>query len=401
GGHPTAELFLSWKPNMRLLAETSGKNTMIISSMADHDLAIKDLVYSAFGHNGQKCSASSLSILIDEVYDNPAFMRQLKDAAESLPIGSAWDLSSKITPLVQEPNPDLLRALTTLDEGESWLLEPKMIDGNPRLWSPGIKLGVQPGSFYHKTECFGPVLGIMRASSIESAIDLVNDFEFGLTSGFHSLDDREIEIWREKIEAGNIYINRGTTGAIVQRQPFGGWKKSVFGNGAKAGGPNYVAGLGTWVPQAENFELSAVKTSYNDWMDHYFSQEHDPTGLIGESNHFRYIPVKRMGLLIGPSTSKDKVRLVEEAALTAGVSLVISHSDQDLIPQLAHLERVRILGTPSVELLKAAQKQHIHVIAEPVSPDGRLELRHYFREQAVTETRHRYGNIVPKPEKES
>ncbi|MEM9777647.1 MAG: bifunctional proline dehydrogenase/L-glutamate gamma-semialdehyde dehydrogenase, partial [Chloroflexota bacterium] len=193
GGHPTAELFLSWKPNMRLLAETSGKNTMIISSMADHDLAIKDLVYSAFGHNGQKCSASSLAILIDEVYDNPAFMRQLKDAAESLPIGSAWDLSSKITPLVQEPNPDLLRALTTLDEGESWLLEPKMIDGNPRLWSPGIKLGVQPGSFYHKTECFGPVLGIMRASSIESAIDLVNDSEFGLTSGFHSLDDREIE----------------------------------------------------------------------------------------------------------------------------------------------------------------------------------------------------------------
>ncbi|MEM8860528.1 MAG: hypothetical protein AAGD96_19565, partial [Chloroflexota bacterium] len=95
--------------------------------------------------------------------------------------------------------------------------------------------------------------------------------------------------------------------------------------------------------------------------------------------------------------SKDEVRLVEEAALTAGVSLVISHSDQDLIPQLAHLERVRVLGTPSVELRQAAQKQHVHVIADPVSPDGRLELRHYFREQAVSETRHRYGNIVPKP----
>ncbi|MFK7802582.1 MAG: bifunctional proline dehydrogenase/L-glutamate gamma-semialdehyde dehydrogenase, partial [Anaerolineae bacterium] len=290
GGYETAQMFLGWKPDMRLLAETSGKNSLIISGMADHDLAIKDLVFSAFGHNGQKCSAASLAILEDEVYDNPAFMRQLKDAAASLTVGSAWNLSNKVTPQVQEPSPALHRALTRLDEGESWLLEPKMVDGNPRLWSPGIKIGVKPGSFYHKTECFGPVLGIMRAESVEEAVKIVNQSEFGLTTGFHSLDDREIAYWREHIQAGNAYINRGTTGAIVERQPFGGWKKSVFGNGAKAGGPNYVAGLGSWWPKSNSLDVNSAKASYKKWWDTYFSQEHDPSGLIGESNHSRYVP---------------------------------------------------------------------------------------------------------------
>ncbi|MFT7586672.1 MAG: RHH-type proline utilization regulon transcriptional repressor/proline dehydrogenase, partial [Cellvibrionaceae bacterium] len=398
GGYETAQMFLDWKPEMRLLAETSGKNSLIVSGMADHDLAIKDLVYSAFGHNGQKCSAASLAILEAEVYDNPIFMRQLKDAAASLTIGSAWDLSSKVTPQVQKPSKALHRALTQLDEGESWLLEPKMIGGNPRLWSPGIKLGIKPGSFFHKTECFGPVLGIMHARSIKEAVAIVNQSEFGLTTGFHSLDDREIAYWREHIQAGNAYINRGTTGAVVQRQPFGGWKKSVFGNGAKAGGPNYVAGLGTWRPKQNKIDVDAAKTSYHHWWTSYFSQEHDPSGLIGESNHFRYVPVQAMACYVTDDGSESERELILEAAKLAGVELTVTNlPEADLIEMLPNFERIRMIGRPSKALLQAAHKQHVAIINEPVSPDGRLELRYYFREQAISETTHRYGNIVPKP----
>jgi RHH-type proline utilization regulon transcriptional repressor/proline dehydrogenase/delta 1-pyrroline-5-carboxylate dehydrogenase len=99
---------------------------------------------------------------------------------------------------------------------------------------------VRPGSFFHRTECFGPVLGLMRAADLDEAIALANDQPFGLTSGIQSLDDREVARWLERIEAGSLYVNRHTTGAIVGRQPFGGWKGSSVGPGAKAGGPNYA-----------------------------------------------------------------------------------------------------------------------------------------------------------------
>ena len=104
------------------------------------------------------------------MYDDWRFRRQLRDAAASLRVGSAWDLTSRITPLTQPPGPALRRALTVLDEGEEWLLEPRQAVDNPQLWSPGIKLGVRPGSFFHRTECFGPVLGLMRAEDLDEAI---------------------------------------------------------------------------------------------------------------------------------------------------------------------------------------------------------------------------------------
>ena len=117
------------------------------------------------------------------------------------------------------------------------------VDDNPNLVSPGVKWGVQPGSFTHCTEFFGPVLGVMEARDLDAAIDLVNATGYGLTSGLESLDDREQELWCSRIRAGNLYINRPTTGAIVLRQPFGGMGKSSVGPGIKAGGPNYVVPL--------------------------------------------------------------------------------------------------------------------------------------------------------------
>ncbi|HEV8051736.1 MAG TPA: bifunctional proline dehydrogenase/L-glutamate gamma-semialdehyde dehydrogenase, partial [Parachlamydiaceae bacterium] len=243
GATSTAKKFMKLRPGIDLIAETGGKNALIITNMSDRDLAIKDLLQSAFGHAGQKCSACSLAILQAEVYDDPHFRKQLLDAAESLKVGLPWDLSTKVNPLIRAPSPELLRALTTLEAGEEWLLQPKQNLENDNLWSPGIKLGVKAGSFTHQTELFGPVLGIMRAKSLRQAIAWANATPYGLTAGIHTLDEREQEFWSEHIIAGNCYINRTITGAIVRRQPFGGCKESSFGPGAKAGGPNYMLHL--------------------------------------------------------------------------------------------------------------------------------------------------------------
>ena len=241
GSVETARRFLAWRPDLRLFAETSGKNAIIVTALADRDQAVRDLVRSAFGHDGQKCSAASLAICEAEVYDDPAFRRQLRDAAASLAVGSAWDPSSRVTPLTQPPGSALRRALTTLDAGEEWLLEPRPLGRDAPLWSPGIKLGVRRGSFFHQTECFGPVLGLMRAADLDEAIELANDQPFGLTSGIQSLDDREIARWLERVEAGTLYVNRHITGAIVGRQPFGGWKASSVGPGRQGRRPELRA----------------------------------------------------------------------------------------------------------------------------------------------------------------
>lgn len=449
GSRATALLFQEWKPDMRLFAETSGKNSLIITAMSDHDQAIRDLVRSAFGHNGQKCSAASLAICEAEVYDSPTFRRQLRDAVASLPVGSAWDLANRITPLTQRPSANLTRALTTLDAGESWLLEPRMLDGNPHLWSPGIKFGVRPGSFFHQTECFGPVLGLMRADNLADAVALANDTLFGLTGGLHSLDDREQQYWQAHIQVGNAYINRHITGAIVQRQPFGGWKASVVGPGAKAGGPNYVLQFAHWqqvelpraqapcsaavtallercmrlLPESDQRQLlhtSAGSYAYA-WQTH-FGTPHDPSNLRGEANWFRYRPCRGVLLRVADHTDPTAICQVALAACTCSTPLTISLpptlpptwsqlADGDQVrvvfeeePQLIFrlqatkdYDRVRVPGSCSISLRKTALYTNLTLIDLPVLANGRLELRSYLQEQSLSHTYHRYGNIIQLP----
>jgi RHH-type proline utilization regulon transcriptional repressor/proline dehydrogenase/delta 1-pyrroline-5-carboxylate dehydrogenase len=230
GSWDTAQLFLSWRPDLRLHAETSGKNALVITEAADLDAAVKDLVRSAFGHSGQKCSAASLAVVAAPVYDDPGFRRRLRDAVTSLAVGPATDLTTVVGPLVAPASGPLADALEVLQPGEEWLVRPRQVGPNPRLWSPGVKLGVRPGSSFHLTECFGPVLGLMRARDLDEALRLQNAPDYGLTGGLWSLDDREVERWLARVEVGNAYVNRHTTGAIVRRQPFGGWKRSAVGS---------------------------------------------------------------------------------------------------------------------------------------------------------------------------
>jgi RHH-type proline utilization regulon transcriptional repressor/proline dehydrogenase/delta 1-pyrroline-5-carboxylate dehydrogenase len=422
GSVETARRFLGWRPDLRLFAETSGKNAIIVTALADRDQAVRDLVRSAFGHNGQKCSAASLAICLAEVYDDPAFRRQLRDAAASLAVGSAWEEASRVTPLTQPPGAALQRALTTLDAGEEWLLEPRALSREAPLWSPGIKLGVRRGAFFHRTECFGPVLGLMRAADLDEAIELANDQPFGLTSGIQSLDDREIARWLERIEAGTLYVNRHITGAIVGRQPFGGWKASSVGPGAKAGGPNYVLQLCRADQGAPSVEepavLQAAAASYERaWREH-FSQGHEPIRLLGERNVFRYRPCRRVLVRGEAATAAGRLALEQAllAARTCGVPVTVSlaagepgpwlveaddvgavaETEVGLIARLGgeRVERLRALVPISRELRAAAHAAGIVVLDAPVLAAGRLELRHYLREQSVSRVVHRYGSIM-------
>lgn len=400
GAYETARLFQSWRPSLPLFAETSGKNSLIISALADRDLAIKDLVRSAFGHAGQKCSAASLAILEAEVYDDPTFRRQLRDAAASLHVGPASDPASVVTPLIREPGEALRRALTHLDEGESWLLEPHVSSEDPCLWSPGIKLGVRPGSWFHHTECFGPVLGLMRARDLREAIALQNAVSYGLTAGLHSLDEGEIAFWKAHAQAGNLYVNRPITGAIVRRQPFGGWKRSSIGPGAKAGGPHYV-NLFRHLADATPADLAAAQVSYREAWETYFSHEHDPSGLACESNVLRFRPCWGVVLRL-PTRDARQEALAHAAAEVTGVPLHLSYADEESelalaarLPQLARqAEFFRTITPPGDYLLRAVHATELNWINAPLSGLGRVELTRWVREQSVSETRHRYGNLL-------
>ena len=363
GGTETALHMLAAKPTMNLFAETGGKNATIVTALADRDLAIKNVLHSAFSHSGQKCSATSLLILESEVYHDQKFREAFVDAVESLTVGSAWELSTKVGPLIRPPSGDLEQGLKELEPGESWAVRPRFhVGDNPHLVGPGVKWGVRPESITHCTEFFGPLLGVMQARDLHEAIDLVNATGYGLTSGLESLDDREHQLWQEGIRAGNLYINRPTTGAIVLRQPFGGMGKSAVGPGIKAGGPNYVAqfmnfrcsrdstcrrsslserdlgdtGLDDF---CENLRMAAVRgvistadceqivaaaQSYEHWMIQEFDHAHDHFLLVGEDNFRRYLPLAEVRIRMHPDDSPLEIFARALAAHTAGCRTVVS-----------------------------------------------------------------------------
>ncbi|WP_374999378.1 bifunctional proline dehydrogenase/L-glutamate gamma-semialdehyde dehydrogenase [Aeromicrobium sp. CTD01-1L150] len=435
GGWQTAQLFRSWRSDLPLLAETSGKNALVVTPSADIDHAAHDLVRSAFGHAGQKCSAASLGILVGSVAGSERFRRQLLDAVASTKVGWPHDPEVLMGPVVEPPTGKLHDALTTLGEGEEWLVEPHQLDESGRLWSPGVRLGVRPGSEFHTTEYFGPVLGLMAAENLEQAIEWQNATDFGLTAGIHSLDPEEVNTWIDRVEAGNLYVNRGITGAIVQRQPFGGWKRSSVGTTCKAGGPNYLTHLGSWHPQplrsrGDDVELSsgvaqlveaasraldadaveqlrAAAASDEMAWQREFGAEKDVSGLGVERNVFRYRPVPvhiRVGddllatarVLAAARRAGGEVTVSSPVALPEGLAPGhVVQTPAEWITQMAEERpsRIRLLEPLALEVADAVGGDpDVAVHAGEVTWSGRIELLPFLREQAVSITTHRFGN---------
>jgi len=394
GGTETALAILKEKPDLNLAAETGGKNATIVTALSDRDQAIRHVIHSAFSHSGQKCSATSLLLLEREVYEDRQFREALCDAARSLTVGSAWNLHTKLGPLIRPPTGKLEEALKALEPGEEWALIPEPSEDNPNLWSPGIKYGVRPGSVTHKTEFFGPVLGVMPFDRLSEAIDLVNSTGYGLTSGIESLDDREIDFWKERIRAGNLYVNRPTTGAIVLRQPFGGMGKSAFGMGIKAGGPNYVAQLMDFedaapppaAPQAPEDPLLAdlyrqieqrvnhppadddapvevwrallgVITGYERRFKEEFDRLHDHFLLLGEDNFRLYRPLSDVRIRVHPEDSAFELFARVIAARTAGGRAIVSVPPKRKVPGLKTLEAMTESWGASIEFVQESDQR--------------------------------------------
>jgi RHH-type proline utilization regulon transcriptional repressor/proline dehydrogenase/delta 1-pyrroline-5-carboxylate dehydrogenase len=430
GGTETALRMLRDAPAMSLYAETGGKNATIVTAMADREQAVKHVVHSAFSHGGQKCSATSLLLLQAEVHDDPKFRRMLVDAVRSLRVGPAWRLETRMGPLIRPPSGELETALKTLEPGESWALRPQPVEGNPCLWTPGIKWGVSAGSRTHLTEFFGPLLGVMRFETLDEAVALVNQTGYGLTSGLESLDDREHEAWKAGIRAGNLYLNRPTTGAIVLRQPFGGLGKSCFGPGLKAGGPNYVAQLmrfaATDEDQPADRRIAAARQSIAQACRGEFHAEHDHFRLLGQDNIRRYLPPRELRVrLHADDTAFDTaVRMMaawaaggamvvsappelaaaaqaalatEPALAPAGRSTVVIETDAELAARVADgtVERLRYAAPGRVSAaVRAAAAAHGTCICDaPVVAQGRVELLWYLHEQSLSDDYHRHGNL--------
>ena len=360
------------------------------------------------------------------LYDHSPFLRQLADAVRSLRVGPATDPATEMGPLVGPLTADLERALTQLDEGETWLVQPACTDPARRLWSPGVRTGVRPGSWAHMTEWFGPVLGVMRAETFEEAMAWQNAVTYGLTAGLSSLDPKEQRRWAATCEAGNLYINRAITGAIVGRQPFGGWKRSVLGPTAKAGGPNYLIALRRW-HDAESVSVAQAVASYDRWWEAHFSRVTEMAGLACESNELSYEPfAPGVVLRAGPSVPDDeltkavflaqlagtplRISVPEQRAalpalaggLTKGPVTVLVESAPSLAASLASVgaeralgaARLRVLGPVEPEVSLAAAEAGLSVLDEPICSSGRIELVRWLREKVVTRSLHRYGNVV-------
>jgi RHH-type transcriptional regulator, proline utilization regulon repressor / proline dehydrogenase / delta 1-pyrroline-5-carboxylate dehydrogenase len=440
GATSTARAFLQMRPKLKLFAETGGKNAIIVTCMADRDLAVRDIVQSAFSYSGQKCSACSLVILDEELYYDTSFQEQLKDAATSLITKSQWNLDAQVVPLIRRPSEELLWALTTLDKNERWLVEPKKLD-HENFFSCGIVYGVQSQSKRHTTEFFGPVIGVMCAKNLRHAIDLVNQTPYGLTSGLHSLDPREQTLWKRNIIAGNCYLNRTITGAIVGRQPFGGTKASSFGIGMKVGGPNYLMQFArpALLTSTEaclaacDFEhafdalldnndkklLHEAICSYTLWHRQYFSKTHVIRKLVGQQNTLFFTARDDLFFLIHDHDSMLSICMVLSGAFVCGCKLVCG-VEMNMYTKLLPLQdlfnktgtrmfrykearhqiektpqaHVRACSWPHDEVLqKIASTMSVCDVRSP-SPHGRLELLHFLREVSLSNEYHRYGNLM-------
>ncbi|HEC1559274.1 TPA: proline dehydrogenase family protein [Campylobacter upsaliensis] len=448
GGEDTAYAMLEANPTLLLSAETGGKNATIVSKFADRDSAVKNIIHSAFSNSGQKCSATSLLVLEDEVYKDEEFKKALVDAAASLAVGSPFAFKNKLGALCDKPSEKLTKAINELEAGEEWVLKPQFINDNAHLMTPGIKYGVKKGAFTHMNELFAPLLSVMRAKDLKEAIELVNATGYGLTAGFESLDEREWEYFHTHIQAGNIYINKPTTGAIVLRQPFGGVKKSAIGFGRKVGIYNYITQFMDIEAKADTNLLDSplasalerlnkasdestqatlanaalMARSYSYHHKHEFSVARDYVNIRGEDNLFSYTRIKNLafrvcdedslqdilGVIIGchtlglsPLVSYDSTQssiITELKKICKAVDLgadFVEENEEQFITKISKFERIRYhaKADKNSPLYQAAAKEAKIIIRDKPLLNGRFELLFYHNEKALSVSYHRYGNL--------
>ncbi|HIK42189.1 L-glutamate gamma-semialdehyde dehydrogenase, partial [Thermoleptolyngbya sp. M55_K2018_002] len=220
----------------RVVAEMGGKNAIIVDESADLDQAVQGVVYSAFGYSGQKCSACSRVIVLEPIYDT--FVNRLIEATKSLHVGIAESPDTKVGPVIDAQAQNRIKAYIEKGKEEATLALEMPAPDNGYFVGPTIFTNVSPNAKIAQEEIFGPVLAVIKATTFDEAMDIANGTLYALTGGIYSRTPSHLDRAKAEFEVGNLYINRHITGAIVARQPFGGFKLS--GVGSKAGGPDYL-----------------------------------------------------------------------------------------------------------------------------------------------------------------
>ena len=222
----------------KAILEMGGKNAIVIDSSADLDLAVKGVTESAFGFQGQKCSACSRVIILEDIYET--FMSRWIPALESLVIGETKKPENSLGALVDEASAKRIKNFIQ-NQKESLIyshpIEKEFADQSHFI-PPRLYLSAKPHSDLMQKELFAPIVTCFKVKTMEHAIEVLNQTQFGLTAGLYSRHPGHIELFKSEVSAGNVYINRSCTGAIVKRHPFGGRKRS--GLGGKAGQADYL-----------------------------------------------------------------------------------------------------------------------------------------------------------------
>jgi 1-pyrroline-5-carboxylate dehydrogenase len=222
----------------RVITEMGGKDAMVIDDSADLDAAASDIVKSAYGYSGQKCSAASRAILHQDIYDE--VLNKVVEKARELKVGVPESAEVNMGPVISEPQFEKVSGYLEVgkDEGERVLGEDPGDPHNGYFIAPTIFGGVDPKARVAQEEIFGPVLSVIGARDFDEALRIANDNPYGLTGGVYSKNRDHLERARREFKAGNVYFNRGITGALVGVQPFGGY--GLSGTDSKAGGPDYL-----------------------------------------------------------------------------------------------------------------------------------------------------------------
>jgi len=221
----------------RVIAEMGGKDSIIVDSDADLDEAVEGVVASAFGFQGQKCSACSRAIVLSPVYD--AFLQKLQKRVEQITVGPAERSENFMGPVINAKAKKSILQYIEIGKAEGQLItgggEPA---GAGHFVQPTVIADVSPTSRIAQEEIFGPVLAVIRAGNFEDALSIANNTDYGLTGAVYTSDRRKLDKAAEEFFVGNLYLNRKCTGALVGAHPFGGFNMS--GTDSKAGGNDYL-----------------------------------------------------------------------------------------------------------------------------------------------------------------
>lgn len=467
GCRDTAEALVRRRPDLRVAGRFRALGSTLIAPSADASEAVRDAVRSAFGAGHASAELARALVLLGSAARSTRLREQLADAVRALRVGDSArpgdqdPLIFDVGPLPEPASGAGLRALTELQPGEEWLVEPEQLDEAGRLWQPGVRLGVKRDATFWADAVGMPVIGVITARTVDEAIALQSELGCGSVAAIHASDETEIVPWLERVRAATLVVGRPTTGARIERLPGGGWDRAGMGAQPLAGGPNRLVTLGSWrlregTPSATlhlrglDPEVQILIESVQPEIDYERFDHvrraalsdaltwratlgglHDAIGLGIERNVLRHWPVATHVRLAEGGELADLARVLVAAftvsapvTVSAGAVLPAALTEflarQGVAVSLerdeAWLERIAVMG-PTADDTGAELASRVRLIggdrtraaewmgglaqvtlwADPVTMAGPVELLAFVREQAVSVRAHRHGLASPVP----